>query len=394
LVLNQVSLTGNPVPQNIFIQGEKITAIGNAGFQEDHCHLHFSGTTAIPGLINSHDHLDFNCFTPMGEYIYNNYSEWGRHIHHAFNDEIQAVLKIPQALRTEWGMYKNLIAGVTTVVNHGKVLEIENPLIGIYQQSQNLHSVAFEKNWKWKINNPVMISRPCVIHTGEGSDRSSESEIDDLIRFNFLKRDLIGVHAVAMNQQQVKKFKGLVWCPESNKNLLGRQPDIGMLKKHTMIVFGTDSTLTGNWNIWNHLRFARGLELTGSEALYGMVTSGPAKLWKLNSGSLQVGKDADLLVLRNQVVEMSELFETNPEDILLILKKGKIRLFDKSLVTMLDQARVDQSGYSEISIGDTVKYVEGNLDGLVNSIQRYYPEMDFPLSLFSKWQNAGYAESN
>ena len=32
-------------------------------------------------------------------------------------------------------MYKNLLAGVTTVVNHGTRLKIENPVINIYQET-------------------------------------------------------------------------------------------------------------------------------------------------------------------------------------------------------------------------------------------------------------------
>src|SRR4029077_6161910 len=115
---------------------------------------------------------------------------------------------------TEWGMYKNLIAGVTTVVNHGTRLNIGNPLINIYQESQNLHSVKFEKGWKWKLNNPLLKNKDCVIHTGEGSDKQSSVEIDHLLNFNLLKRNLVGVHGVAMNASQARKFKGLVWCPE------------------------------------------------------------------------------------------------------------------------------------------------------------------------------------
>ena len=56
-------------------------------------------------------------------------------------------------LRSRWGIYKNLLAGVTTVAHHGEPLEIENPLITVLQDAQSLHSVKFEKYWQLRLNN-------------------------------------------------------------------------------------------------------------------------------------------------------------------------------------------------------------------------------------------------
>jgi hypothetical protein len=81
--------------------------------------INFDDAIAFPGLINSHDHLDFNLFPSLGEKLYQNYTEWGKQIHQDYSNEIAAILKIPTSLRERWGIYKNLICGVTTVVNHG-----------------------------------------------------------------------------------------------------------------------------------------------------------------------------------------------------------------------------------------------------------------------------------
>jgi len=58
----------------------------------------------FPGLINSHDHLDFNLFPALGDRKYQNYTEWGKYIHQAYKDQINAVLKVPVALREQWGI--------------------------------------------------------------------------------------------------------------------------------------------------------------------------------------------------------------------------------------------------------------------------------------------------
>lgn len=147
MLLNNLILVNESRPVNISVSGEKIMAIetGSAADANDQFQIHFTDAMAIPGLINSHDHLDFNCFSVIGEKKFRNYTEWGKYIHKSSKESINAVLKIPKNLRASWGMYKNLLAGVTTVVNHGVHLKISNPLINIYQEPQNLHSVHFEK---------------------------------------------------------------------------------------------------------------------------------------------------------------------------------------------------------------------------------------------------------
>jgi len=115
--------------------------------------IEFESAIAFPGLINSHDHLDFNLFPKLGNRIYNNYSEWGKDIHTQNKQVINAVLKIPQQLRTQWGLYKNLLNGITTVVNHGSKLKIANPFITVLQDNHSLHSIQFERYWQLKLNN-------------------------------------------------------------------------------------------------------------------------------------------------------------------------------------------------------------------------------------------------
>jgi cytosine/adenosine deaminase-related metal-dependent hydrolase len=384
--LNNVFMTNEHLPVNISVCGEKIHGLSSVInlYDPDRVQIYFADAIAIPGLINSHDHLDFNCFKPLGERTFNNYTEWGRNIHQNFKDEIKSILKIPQRLRTAWGMYKNLLSGITTVVNHGDFLHIENPLIDIYQEPQNLHSVHFEKNWIWKLNNPLNKSRDCIIHTGEGKDEQSVLEIDKLIKFNLLKRNLVGVHGVAMNSEQAKNFKALIWCPESNRVLLNKHAPVAHLKKIIRIVFGTDSTLTGDWNIWNHLRLAESLQLVNDVELFEMVTGSPADLWNLNKGQLEPGRDADIIIIQNKHAShgISELLQTNPEDILMVIHRGNIRLFDESLLPQFKKLPFTISRFSRVEINGRIKFTEGNLPDLISAIKSYQPSVNFPVGVF------------
>lgn len=389
-----MSIINSEQPVNIAIYGEKIMAItaDQVNDSTDPLQLHFTDAIAIPGLINSHDHLDFNCFSVLGTRKYNHYTEWGKHIHLDHKENIREILRIPKKLRSAWGMYKNLLAGVTTVVNHGVRLDIENPLIDIFQETQNLHSVEYEKNWKWKLNNPMHLREDCVIHTGEGTSKRSAEEIDLLIKYNLLKRNLIGVHGVSMNADQARHFKALVWCPESNKILLDHHARIHDLKTSTTIVFGSDSTLTGSWNIWEHLRLARTLHQVTDNELFDMITGSPAKLWNLNKGILQPKKDADIVVLKkkNKFFGMGDIFWANPEDILLVVHKGQIRLFDKSLLPQLRAMPLNLFRYNQVNIQAHTKFVEGNLPALIGEIRNYNPNVHFPVEVFEMINESHY----
>jgi cytosine/adenosine deaminase-related metal-dependent hydrolase len=364
-------------PACIEVHDDKIAAISAANRATGADSIDFEKAIALPGLINSHDHLDFNCFVPLGERKYNNYTEWGRDIHKNYAEEIESVLAVPKPLRSRWGMYKNLLAGITTVFNHGEFLHLQHPLINILQDSQSLHSVSFQKNWKWKLNNPFLKNKLCVIHAGEGVDEQSSTEIDELLNYNLLDRKLIGVHGVAMAPQQAKKFAGLIWCPESNMVLFDKHADIEQLKENTTLVFGTDSTLTASWNIWQHLRLARSLKKLSDAELFDSVTTSAANLWKRNSGDLRAGKDADIVIVNRKNKDRWEgIFSISPADILLVLHKGNIRLIDERISS---QTVLNNSG--SVLIEGKKKFVEGDLPGLMKDIQDHNKDIRFPVSV-------------
>ncbi|MEO7522437.1 MAG: amidohydrolase family protein, partial [Ferruginibacter sp.] len=263
---------------------------------------------------------------------------------------------------------------------HGDFLKIADPLITVKQDFQNLHSVAFQKKWKWKLNDPFKKNQRCVVHTGEGTDEKAGDEIDELIKWNLLKRELVGVHAVAMNSYQAKKFEAIVWCPESNMFLLNKTADIKILNNETDILIGTDSTLTGNWNIWQHLRLARDMQQVSDEKLFEMFTKTAAAIWKTNSGEISTGKQADIVIAKagNGNYLWDDFYATDPADILVVVQQGKIRLFDDSILPQLTQTNFDAGKYKPVAMNGTIKYVEGDLPALISAIKSYYSKGVFP----------------
>jgi cytosine/adenosine deaminase-related metal-dependent hydrolase len=375
--------------------------------------LTFEDVLAFPGLINSHDHLDFNLFERLGNRVYNNYREWGEDIHRAGAASIARVLKIPQPLRIRWGLYKNLLGGITTVVYHGPKADLAEDLVSVFQEAQSFHSVSGEKGWKRKLLFSPGRERPIVIHIGEGTDASSFEEINDLLRWNLTGREVIGIHGVAMNEQQAASFRALVWCPDSNYFLLDKTARIDLLKSKTSILFGTDSTLSASWNIWEHIRLARQQGMISDAGLLDALTLIPAAIWGLKDrGRIEEGASADIVIARRNkdadstagstvgsgsgrpgafiATPWDSFYASNPEDILLVMHRGNIRLFDNELLDQLNAAGFPINDFHKVNLAgaDTdvgpgksaVKFVQGDLPGLMNEIRKYHPSVSFPVS--------------
>nr|WP_294945222.1 amidohydrolase family protein [uncultured Mucilaginibacter sp.] len=383
MILNNLQLiNGDTV--SIHVSNGKIaqlsaTPLAEKGTQQ----VVFYNSRVFPGLINSHDHLDFNLFPKLGSHTYKTYTEWGEYIHKAYADDIAAVLKIPAALRVRWGIYKNLLCGVTTVANHGQCPKLNEELITLIENKQDLHSIAFEKGWKKGLNNPLKMWQPVVMHIGEGTNTAAHSEIDELIRWNLLHRKLIGIHCVALSPAQARAFKALVWCPQSNYFLLNATAPVNRLKKYTNILFGTDSTLTSDWDIWAHISLARSTQMLSDEELFHSLTSRAAGVWKLNCGRIEEGFDADFVVVKNTGVEgLGAFYNIVPEDILMVMSRGAIRLFDQSLYHQLNDIPLNQ--FSKVYSGGRIKYVQGDLHGLMKEIRQYKADTQFPVYIPSE----------
>jgi cytosine/adenosine deaminase-related metal-dependent hydrolase len=332
------------------------------------------GARLLPGFINSHDHLDFNLFPALATKVYNNYSEWGPDIQTTYAGTIKAVQHVPLALRIKWGLYKNLLNGFTTVVNHGAKLKIEDDLINVFQNCYSLHSPEFEKNWKWKLNNPFRSNQPVVIHAGEGTDEIAANEITRLAKANYFRKKIVAVHGVAMSPAQASSFAGVVWCPASNFFLLDQTAKVDQLHGHTQIVFGTDSTLTSSWNCWEHFRCGLQTKMITEKELLPMLSQTPALLWNLAwLGEVREGAIADLLLLPPG----DTIFCNNPPDILAVIKQGEFRLADTGLFKKDDLPLSFTSLSSEIVMSGKQKVVYGDFNGLVKEIQQFYP-LEFP----------------
>lgn len=366
MILYDARLYGSQEPVHLLLQDGLIRQVTrrreDLAAIPDPLTLELNGATVLPGFINSHDHLDFNLYPALGNPPYSSYVQWGKDIQSRFAAEIHAVQQVPQPLQVLWGQYKNVLNGFTTVVNHGARLAAENEPAQVYQDCDCLHSPAFEKNWRLKLNRPFR-RKPVVIHAGEGTDKAAHDEISALTRANFFRRTLIAVHGVAMDAVQARSFAALVWCPASNYFSLGKTADIAALRQQTRLLFGTDSTLTASWHAAEHFALAK--KQVRETELLEMLTSNAAALWKLPvKGTIAPGMEADILVCRS-----GDPFDGSPYE--LVLQRGKVQLLAQNLLNQLPSP--GKASFEKIILRGAERWVPAGLAALVQQIRSFYP---------------------
>ena len=119
--------------------------------------------------------------------------------------------------------------------------------------------------------------------------------------------------------------------------------------------------------------------MRSDEELLNSLTISAAKIWQLkNVGAIEPQMQADIVIAKK---DNAHLFETNPEDILMVIKEGEIRLFDALLLEQVMNAGISINNFSKININGQIKYVFGNLSALMNKIKQYYPAVIFPFQI-------------
>lgn len=280
---------------------------------------------AFPGLINMHDHLSMNFFVPFKNRTYENYIRWSSDLHRCNQQEINQFRLFRKSATAAIGELKNLLCGFTTVCDHEQVPDTTIKL-GSYADFNYLHSIHRNPKWKIKLN----LKRnhlPWLIHLNEGFGDSVEYEYKKINTWNIFKKKIIAIHGISIPANHHHLIDGLIWCPGSNAFLYNRTTDKELLRKmKNKVFFGSDSSLTGDPNIWNHIRLA--IDYLGdAEAVFNMLTINAAQYFNINERKaiLATDNEADIVIAeKTKDSYWDSFYHTNPENILMVLRGGEV----------------------------------------------------------------------
>ena len=297
--------------------------------------LDLSGFLLLPGLINSHDHLEFSLFPNIGDGPYQNATQWAHDIHANHALLIAQHRKVPRTLRLWWGAIRNLLCGVTTVCHHNPITQELVNLgfpVRVVSEFGWAHSPSLEPQLASKFAES-RADLPFILHAAEGVDEESRQEVFDLDRINALDDRTVLVHGLACTPEAVslinRRLASVILCPTSNKFLFHRWPSLAFIHSLDNVVLGSDSPLTATGDLLDEIRFARTQIGVDTNSLYAMVTNRAAEILRLRrgEGSLRPGSAADVLVVRDTGLSPSEtLAELTFEQVELVIVGGRIQL--------------------------------------------------------------------
>ena len=367
MLLKGLHLGNEPSPVDLLIRGMHLEAIYPAGaapvLEEPSFDLH--GCIAWPGLINAHDHLEFNCYPPLRSQPYQNYLDWSADLHQSFPDVIRRVEAIPKAARINYGILKNLLNGITTVIDHSEA-PASSTLLHIKDNFRYLHSLRRHKGWKTKLLSPSKQGQSFMVHLHEGYGPAVESDLRRLRRWNIHKHLVIGVHGISLDPAEASYLQGLIWCPGSNDFLYGKSAPVDELWGQIPLLMGTDSTLSGPWQLAEHIAAARRHSTLRDGQLLDLLYEGPARLFpQLNQrNTIRAAQIADLVIYRPEEgsYTLSPL-DARPRQVAMVLCAGKPALLDTSLACQLPNDWKEY--YFQLSIEGQERHISRELGPLL-----------------------------
>lgn len=312
----------------------------------DTVHIDAGGHLVYPGLINAHDHLVGTWSPKAGDTGYENVYQWLDE----YNDgPIRQERKgAPADLVIRLGAYRNILSGVTTVVDHylrtdgseyaGMPLRVIFDFGREWVLRSHTDPAAFPP-WGKGISAELEQTGgevPFIIHLAEGLDEEARGELTRLSNMGALRHNTVIVHGVALTHGDIEKIAAagakVIWCPNSNHYLYGETADIrALLDAGVTVALGTDSTVTGSGYLLEEMRYARKAYLEKyardlpPSAIADMVTGRAADALMLagKAGTLTPGAWGDVLLVEDTATDPAEvLLSTEPRHIDLVLVGG------------------------------------------------------------------------
>jgi cytosine/adenosine deaminase-related metal-dependent hydrolase len=297
-----------------------------------------AGFAVWPGLINAHDHLELNhYFRSQQDISYTNVSQWYQ--------DLDSRLK-PHAFRRAQGVFladrlfvgglKNLLCGALTVVHHNPLYgSLEKPdfPVHVLRRYGWAHSLSYEKR-VIETYRKVEQDVPWIIHLAEGVDDAAALEFGRLKKLGCVQPNTVLVHGVGLTEDDMlngaRGIRGLVWCPSSNRHLLGYTANVELWRQlGGRVALGTDSRLTADGDLLDEMAAALETGQVTPADLLALVTTEAAAMFDMaDTGGLSPGMRADWIATRADI----PLVGARRADLALIVRGGVPQIGDPDVM--------------------------------------------------------------
>ncbi|MCX8029440.1 MAG: amidohydrolase family protein [Brevinematales bacterium] len=348
-------------------------------------------TIAIPGIINAHDHLLGSYWPRVGEGPHISWKPWDDIL--KSSDVYKERSKIPNFYLYLIGAYKNLLSGVTTVMDHipHKVNDnfIDKLPVKVIKEYCLAHEVS-SYDLKWgdgiEIEHKRAVERnwPFVTHIEEGFDEESTKGIDYLVEYRALTEHTVMVHGLALSDYDLDRIAEagahLVTCPISNYfmfKLIARLKE--WLNREINTSLGTDSPMSGGINILEEMKFLKyayknkyNEDLDDKTILY-MITKNPAKAFRIdqNVGYIKKGYLADMTIFRRKTSNLfADIINAWFNDIEIVFING-IPRYGYDYYEDVFKKFSNKIPYSKVIIDGKSRIIVGSLEELIRNIWEF-----------------------
>lgn len=341
---------------------------------------------AVPGLINSHDHLLGTYYPKVGNGPYENWLPWDNDL--KSSPVYQERQQIENRDLYLLGAYRNLVSGVTTVSDHIPHF-VGDPFYDILpvktvREFGLAHSIAsFALAWgdgiETEYRKAVKADAPFITHIAEGFDSETVNDLKTLHRNKGLGEHSVLVHGIAFSESDMKLIKekgaSVVWCADSNMFMFNETTNIKMLLDMGInVCIGTDSPMSGGLNLLHEMKFGRNLfkeiygEELSDETIFKMVTDNPAKAFRIKKGLLKDGAVADIVVFNDKdETPAASVVNAELKDVMLVVMDGRPVYGDADFEDLFEALKVE---YQNIRLDGMDKIITGDLKGLLRRISR------------------------
>jgi cytosine/adenosine deaminase-related metal-dependent hydrolase len=363
------ALLSNGEVSTFRIEGSHITAVAEDPHPGDLL-VDLEGDRVLPGLINSHDHLQLNSL-PRHESpkLYRHVRDWisevdGRRLS---DPDFEAGVAVSRDERLLIGGVKNLLSGATTVAHHDPLYPfLLNPAYPtrVVQNYGWSHSIYVDGEESVKASYRRTPGEcPWIIHAAEGLDDEAGNEFERLEVLGCLGPNTLLVHGTALDRVRRARLgraaAGLIWCPSSNLHLFGKTAEVADLLQNGRVALGTDSRLSGARDLLEELRVAADIGGLDDQAVERLVTRDSARLLRLpDRGVLRPAARADILILPAR----TRLTAATRADVRLVLIDGIVRYGDRDCARCVEPA----SQWADVRVDGRPKILDSRIAALLS----------------------------